>query len=101
MKYNDEDIAKRLGLEMVDSEAAEQLLGEFYKTLDIRVGAVVAGRLNEEQLTRFESLRESGEDDETVEDWLRAAIPGYETLLDEEAEKLLAEIDQNAENMLS
>lgn len=100
MKYSEEDIRKRLSLDLLESEVAEQMLASFYETLDTRMALAIADKLSDEQLAKFENLKESGEDDEAADEWLKAAIPGYETLLDEEADKLLAEIDKNAEDML-
>ncbi len=101
MKYTDEDISKRLSLELLDPEDAKVMLDTFYQTLDDRMGIAIADKLNDEQLSRFENLKESGEDDDAIDDWLHAAIPGYQTMLDEEADKLLQEIDSDAQAMLS
>ena len=101
MKYTDEDINKRLGLEILDPEVAKTMLATFYNTLDDRRGIAIAERLNDEQMSRFIDLKQDGSDDQAVEDWLVAAIPDYETLVDTEAEKLLNEIDSDAEDMLS
>lgn len=99
MKYTDEELKVKLGLDDLDQETASQMLATFYETLDMRIGAAIADRLNDEQLAKFESLKESGEDDGQVDEWLHAAIPNYESLLDEEADKLLEEIDSSASSI--
>lgn len=99
MEYNHETISKRLGLEALEPELAEQMLTSFLVALDNRLSLVIASKLNEEQLSRLVTLEEAG-DEEAMDALLRGVVPDYETLYDEEAGKLLQEIDDSAAEML-
>src|SRR5688572_9334413 len=98
MKYTEQEISQKLGLDVLEDEMREQMLASFYQTLDTRMALVISDKLSDEQLAKFEGLRE--EDDENTNEWLKAAIPEYESLLDEEADKIFKEIDDNAAAML-
>ena len=97
MKHSDEDITKRLGLESADEQTRQGALQMFYQTLDTRVALAVQDKLTDEQLAEFEKLKDA--EDTAADELLKNAVPDYDALFNEEADKLLTEIDADAAGM--
>ncbi len=92
MKYSKEELIKALGIESIESEDQERMLGTFLSALESRTGQAVAEKLTDDQLDTFTKLVEA-EGDEAAETWLRENIEGYDAIEDEVCDQLIADAD--------
>lgn len=96
MKYNEKEISERLGFDTLEPETAEIMLESFYETLETRVMMAAYGKFSPEQLEEFEAA-----DDEGKDKLLQSVIADPDKLVDEETDKLLKVIDDNAAKMIN
>lgn len=99
MKYTQDELAVKLSVDSLEPEVREGMLASFYRALDNRVAVSVATRLTDEQLAKLDELTKAN-DEQGIEDLLRGVVPDYDAVIDEEADKLLAEIEESAKKVL-
>lgn len=94
MKYTVDEIKKRIGASTLSPELAQEALEGFIEVLDMRVGDVIMDKLSEEQMVQFEQFKDDGSEDDKISEWLLTVAPDRDEIVDQEVDKLLAEIDE-------
>jgi len=75
-------------------------LKHIYETLEMRVGIRLADQMSNEQLDEFERYFEA-KDDAGAFKWLEANFPNYKEIVQQEFDKLKAEVGQAAPQILA
>ncbi len=75
----DEQIIEKLGLTNVDDASREALVGQVRAVTEMRLMGLVTELLNDEQLQKFDTLREAG-NSEAIWDWLNAELTNIDEL---------------------
>ena len=88
-----------LGLGSMPEEEKKAFLAYVYEELELRVGTELSKDLSDTQLEQFEKLIEAGNQD-AVQRWLEAHCPNYTLVVNEELEKLKAEIIAGKDRLL-
>lgn len=96
----DDNLLQQLGLGGLPSEEKRGLLTHIYETLEMRVGMRLADQMTNEQLDEFETYFEA-KDDAGAFKWLETNFPNYKEIVNEEFEKLKAEVGQSAPHILA
>lgn len=96
----DENLLKEVGLEQLPSAEKDKLLKHTYETLEMRVGTRLAENMSDEQLNEFEQFVERNDDNGAFH-WLEQNFPNYRDVVNEEFEKLKAEIKSVAADILA
>jgi len=105
----DDQLLEELGLAALQPHEKQALLRQILETLEMRVGTTLASRMSDAQLDEFERLMPAeGDDDTTISQkeqqalkWLESNFPNYKQVVNDELEKLKAEIGQSAPQILS
>ena len=95
----DTNLLVELGLGSLPEAERNSLLKHIYETLEMRVGMRLADQMSNEQLDEFEKYFEA-KDDAGAFKWLEANFPNYKDIVQEEFEKLKAEVAQSAPGIL-
>lgn len=95
----DNALLDEIGLSALPPEEKNRMLRHIYETLEMRVGMTLAAQMTDEQLDEFEVLAKQN-DDEAALKWLEANFPSYKKVVEEELEKLKAEIKQDAQALV-
>ncbi len=96
----DNNLLQEVGLGSLPDSEKNSLLRHIYETLEMRVGIRLADQMSNEQLDEFERYFEA-KDDAGAFKWLETNFPNYKEIVQEEFEKLKAEVAQSAPQILS
>lgn len=96
----DNNLLQEVGLASLPDSEKNSLLRHIYETLEMRVGIRLADQMSNEQLDEFERYFEA-KDDAGAFKWLESNFPNYKEIVQEEFEKLKAEVAQSAPQILS
>jgi succinate dehydrogenase flavin-adding protein (antitoxin of CptAB toxin-antitoxin module) len=96
----DNSLLQELGLDMLPDEEKDSLLKHIYETLEMRVGMRLADQMSNEQLDEFEQYFEA-KDDAGAFRWLETNFPNYKEVVQEEFDKLKAEVHQSAPQIIA
>jgi len=96
----DNTLLQEIGLGSLPDAEKNSLLKHIYDTLEMRVGMRLADQMTNEQLDEFERYYES-KDDAGAFKWLETNFPNYKDIVQEEFDKLKAEVAQSAPQILS
>lgn len=89
-----------LGLGSLPDEEKEGLKNHIYETLEMRVGVRLADQMSTEQLDEFEKYFEA-KDDAGAFKWLETNFPNYKEIVQEEFDKLIAEVRLSVPQILA
>lgn len=93
-------LLNEIGLGSLPQEEKRELLNHIYETLELRVGMRLADQMTNEQLDEFEKYFEA-KDDKGAFSWLETNFPNYKDIVQQEFDKLRAEVAQSAPQILS
>ena len=96
----DDNLLQDIGLGTLPADEKRSLLSHIYETLEMRVGMRLADQMSNEQLDEFETYFEA-KDDAGAFKWLETNFPNYKEIVNEEFEKLKAEVAQTAPQILA
>lgn len=96
----DNSLLEELSLGGLPDAEKNSLLRHIYETLEMRVGMRLADQMTNEQLDEFEKYFEA-KDDAGAFKWLETNFPNYKEIVQEEFDKLKAEVGQSAGQILS
>src|ERR1700712_5608922 len=96
----DNNLLEELGLGGLPDAEKNSLLKHIYETLEMRVGMRLADQMTNEQLDEFEQYFEA-KDDAGAFKWLESNFPNYKDIVQEEFDKLKAEVAQTAPQILA
>ncbi len=96
----DNNLLQDIGLGDLPEVEKNGLLKHVYETLEMRVGMRLADQMTNEQLDEFERYFEA-KDDAGAFKWLETNFPNYKDIVQEEFEKLKAEVAQAAPQILA
>lgn len=96
----DNSLLEEIGLGGLPANEKNGFLRHVYETLEMRVGVRLADQMSNEQLDEFERYFEA-KDDAGAFKWLETNFPNYKDIVQEEFDKLKAEITQSAPQILA
>ena len=96
----DNNLLQELGLGGLPDAEKNSLLKHIYETLEMRVGMRLADQMSNQQLDEFEQYFEA-KDDAGAFKWLESNFPNYKDIVQEEFDKLKAEVTASAPHILS
>ncbi|MDB5169542.1 MAG: hypothetical protein JWO41_898 [Candidatus Saccharibacteria bacterium] len=96
----DNNLLQDLGLAALPDAEKNSLLKHIYETLEMRVGMRLADQMSNQQLDEFEQYFEA-KDDAGAFKWLETNFPNYKDIVQEEFDKLKAEVGQSAPQILA
>lgn len=96
----DNSLLEEIGLGSLPDGEKNSLLRHIYETLEMRVGMRLADQMTNEQLDEFEQYFEA-KDDAGAFKWLETNFPNYKEIVQEEFDKLKAEVKQSAPQILA
>src|ERR1700758_3403786 len=96
----DNSLLQELGLGTLPDSEKNSLLRHIYETLEMRVGIRLADQMTNEQLDEFERYFEA-KDDAGAFKWLETNFPNYKDIVQQEFDKLKAEVAQTAPQILA
>ena len=99
IQIND-NLLQEIGLGALPQTERRGLLNHIYETLELRVGMRLADQMTNEQLDEFERYFEA-KDDKGAFAWLESNFPNYKEIVQQEFDKLKAEVAQSAPQILS
>lgn len=95
----DDDFLQSVGLGNLPEDQKKAFLQDMYEELELRVGTRLSEGMSDEQLSDFEKLIESADDQGAVK-WLQDNRPNYKEVVAEELEKLKKEVLEGKEKIL-
>src|ERR1700744_6640968 len=96
----DNSLLQDVGLGDLPAAEKNSFLKHIYETLEMRVGMRLADQMSNEQLDEFEEYFEA-KDDAGAFKWLETNFPNYKDIVQEEFDKLKAEVSQAAPQILA
>jgi len=96
----DNNLLVELGLAGLPDNDKNSFLKHIYETLEMRVGVRLADQMTNQQLDEFEQYFEA-KDDAGAFKWLETNFPNYKDIVQQEFDKLKAEIAQQAPQILA
>lgn len=99
IQIND-NLLQEIGLGSMPEPDKKGLLQHIYETLELRVGMRLADQMTKEQLDEFERYFEA-KDDKGAFTWLETNFPNYKDIVQQEFDKLKAEVTQAAPQILN
>ncbi len=96
----DNTLLIEIGLDSLPEVEKNSFLKHIYETLEMRVGVRLADQMTNEQLDEFERYFEA-KDDAGAFKWLETNFPNYKDIVQQEFDKLKAEVAQSAPQILS
>lgn len=84
----DDQFLAAMGLGTLTDEQKQQALYNIMYTLNANVAYRVTETLNESQLNEFNSMMDNDPSDEELTAWLKANIPNYQQLIEEEIQNM-------------
>jgi len=91
----DKTTLSSLGINLSDTEA-KAFIEHFEETLQQRVGLEIFNLLDDEKAQELVALQESA-DEKTINEWVKAHVPDYEAVVQDEFDILMGEVADNAE----
>ncbi len=99
LKINN-DLLIEVGLGSLPDGEKNSFLKHIYETLEMRVGVRLADQMTNQQLDEFEQYFEA-KDDAGAFQWLETNFPNYKDIVQQEFDKLKAEVTQTAPQILA
>ncbi len=96
----DNSLLQEVGLGALPDAEKNSFLKHIYETLEMRVGIRLADQMSNEQLDEFERYFEA-KDDAGAFKWLETNFPNYKDIVQQEFDKLKAEVAQSAPQILA
>src|SRR3954470_2256454 len=96
----DNSLLQEVGLGNLPETEKNTFLKHIYETLEMRVGIRLADQMSNQQLDEFEQYFEA-KDDAGAFKWLETNFPNYKDIVQQEFDKLKAEVAQSAPQILS
>ena len=96
----DNSLLEEVGLGALPDAEKNSFLKHIYETLEMRVGIRLADQMTNEQLDEFERYFEA-KDDAGAFKWLETNFPNYKDIVQQEFDKLKAEVTQSAPQILA
>lgn len=96
----DNSLLEEIGLGTLPDSEKNSFLKHVYETLEMRVGIRLADQMTNEQLDEFERYFEA-KDDAGAFKWLETNFPNYKDIVQQEFDKLKAEVTQTAPQILA
>ena len=96
----DNSLLQEVGLGSLPDTEKNGFLKHIYETLEMRVGVRLADQMTDQQLDEFEQYFEA-KDDAGAFRWLETNFPNYKDIVQQEFDKLKAEITQTAPQILA
>ncbi len=96
----DNTLLQEVGLGTLPDAEKNSFLRHVYETLEMRVGIRLADQMTNDQLDEFERYFEA-KDDAGAFKWLETNFPNYKDIVQQEFDKLKAEVAQSAPQILS
>jgi len=96
----DNTLLQEVGLGGLPDSEKNSFLKHIYETLEMRVGVRLADQMTNQQLDEFEQYFEA-KDDAGAFRWLETNFPNYKDIVQQEFDKLKAEITQTAPQILA
>lgn len=96
----DNTLLVEIGLGGLPETEKNSFLKHIYETLEMRVGIRLADQMTNEQLDEFERYFEA-KDDAGAFKWLETNFPNYKDIVQQEFDKLKAEVAQTAPQILA
>lgn len=96
----DNSLLVEIGLDALPEAEKNSFLKHIYETLEMRVGIRLADQMSNEQLDEFERYFEA-KDDAGAFKWLETNFPNYKDIVQQEFDKLKAEVAQTAPQILA
>ena len=96
----DNNLLQEVGLGGLPSAEKNSFLKHVYETLEMRVGIRLADQMSNQQLDEFERYFEA-KDDAGAFKWLETNFPNYKDIVQQEFDKLKAEVAQSAPQILA
>jgi len=96
----DNSLLQEVGLGSLPEGEKNAFLKHIYETLEMNVGIRLADQMTNEQLDEFEQYFEA-KDDAGAFKWLETNFPNYKEIVQEEFDKLKAEIARQAPQILA
>jgi hypothetical protein len=96
----DNSLLQDVGLAALPDAEKNSFLKHIYETLEMRVGIRLADQMTNQQLDEFEQYFEA-KDDAGAFKWLETNFPNYKDIVQEEFDKLKAEVAQTAPQILA
>lgn len=96
----DNSLLVEVGLGALPENEKNSFLKHIYETLEMRVGIRLADQMTNEQLDEFEKYFEA-KDDAGAFKWLETNFPNYKEIVQQEFDKLKAEVTQTAPQILA
>jgi hypothetical protein len=96
----DNTLLQDVGLGGLPDSEKNSFLKHIYETLEMRVGVRLADQMTNQQLDEFEQYFEA-KDDAGAFQWLETNFPNYKDIVQQEFDKLKAEITQTAPQILA
>lgn len=96
----DNSLLDEIGLGGLPEAEKSSFLKHVYETLEMRVGIRLADQMSNEQLDEFERYFEA-KDDAGAFKWLETNFPNYKDIVQQEFDKLRAEVQQSAPQILA
>jgi hypothetical protein len=87
---------EEIGLVNLSADEKKKTLSYVQEMLEMRVGTRLANSMSDDQLDEFEALTSNKQSNESLRRWLKTNFPNYEHVVEEELEKLKAEIKATA-----
>lgn len=96
----DNTLLQEIGLGALPAAEKNSFLKHIYETLEMRVGIRLADQMSNQQLDEFERYFEA-KDDAGAFKWLETNFPNYKDIVQQEFDKLKAEVAQSAPQILA
>jgi hypothetical protein len=96
----DNNLLQEVGLGALPAAEKNSFLKHIYETLEMRVGIRLADQMTNQQLDEFERYFEA-KDDAGAFKWLETNFPNYKEIVQQEFDKLKAEVAQSAPQILA
>src|ERR1700690_2736945 len=96
----DNALLDEVGLASLPDTEKNSFLNHLYETLEMRVGIRLADQMSDQQLDEFERYFEA-KDDAGAFKWLETNFPNYKDIVQQEFDKLKAEVAQTAPQILA
>jgi hypothetical protein len=87
---------EEIGLANLSADEKKKTLNYIQEMLEMRIGTRLADSMSDDQLDEFEALTSNKQSNESLRKWLKTNFPNYEHVVEEELEKLKAEIKATA-----
>lgn len=96
----DNNLLQEVGLGGLPAAEKNSFLKHIYETLEMRVGIRLADQMTNQQLDEFEKYFEA-KDDAGAFKWLETNFPNYKEIVQQEFDKLKAEVAKSAPQILA